>query len=341
MSSVRLKHKYLAANLTVLWLAVLFYRTNRYYLNFLSDRTQGLLLWLGIACTVVGFVCCQWKTAPEPTHAYLAIRAIWSWLKRARAWVSSFPEAPALPAGAVSSQEKVSILFLLLKIFYLPMMLEFMVANWERLAGRWWSYSGVMSLPRLDAFNNFLFPCLIDVFFITECACYAFGYTVESRRCRNVVKSVDPTIFGWAVTLACYPPFNGFVNNYVAWYTSDDPVFGHDWASAMAKCAVLLCFLIYLWGAISLGTRCSNLTNRGIVITGAFAWVRHPAYVAKNLAWWIALLPACSVPAVLSMGFWSFIYFLRAVTEERHLSSDPDYLAYCKRVPYRFIPGVF
>jgi protein-S-isoprenylcysteine O-methyltransferase Ste14 len=41
------------------------------------------------------------------------------------------------------------------------------------------------------------------------------------------------------------------------------------------------------------------------------------------------------------MGFWSFIYFLRAVTEERHLSSDPDYLAYCKRVPYRFIPGVF
>jgi protein-S-isoprenylcysteine O-methyltransferase Ste14 len=240
-----------------------------------------------------------------------------------------------------SNLERTSLLFLLLKIFYLPMMIEFLLANWELLAGLWWSYSGVMLLPKLEAFNNFLFPCLINGFFIIECALYAFGYAFESPRLKNVVRSIEPTFLGWAVALACYPPFNGLMNNWVSWPTSDEPVFQQPWATGAARGLVLLCFGAYLWGAISLGAKCSNLTNRGIVTTGAFAWVRHPAYAAKNLAWWIAVLPVLSVPAVLSMSFWSFLYFLRAVTEERHLGNDPDYRAYCKKVRYRFVPGVW
>ena len=34
------------------------------------------------------------------------------------------------------------------------------------------------------------------------------------------------------------------------------------------------------------------------------------------------------------------LYYLRAITEERHLSIDPEYREYCKRAPYRFIPGI-
>ncbi len=36
----------------------------------------------------------------------------------------------------------------------------------------------------------------------------------------------------------------------------------------------------------------------------------------------------------------SGIYYARAITEERHLSRDPEYQLYMKKVPYRFIPGV-
>src|SRR5262249_10038291 len=39
------RYKYLAANLVLLWLAVLIYRTNQYYLRFLSDQTKALLVW--------------------------------------------------------------------------------------------------------------------------------------------------------------------------------------------------------------------------------------------------------------------------------------------------------
>ena len=44
---------------------------------------------------------------------------------------------------------------------------------------------------------------------------------------------------------------------------------------------------------------------------------------------------------VLGSIVWTFIYYMRAMTEERHLSLDPDYREYCKKVKYRFIPKVW
>ncbi|MCA9183870.1 MAG: hypothetical protein KDA51_20550, partial [Planctomycetales bacterium] len=35
------------------------------------------------------------------------------------------------------------------------------------------------------------------------------------------------------------------------------------------------------------------------------------------------------------------VYGLRAWTEERHLSQDPDYQAYKKKVPWKMIPRFF
>jgi protein-S-isoprenylcysteine O-methyltransferase Ste14 len=282
----------------------------------------------------------------KPSRGYIVLVAFWRWLKEVRAYLSGFTRNPELRVTPFSKQEKNSMLFLLLKFIYLPMMIQFLLCNWHDLQGKIWLLRGVSPLLTLKCLNLVFFPLFIDIFFIVECGLYAFGYAVESGLLKNEVKSVEPTILGWAVALFCYPPFNGFINTYVSWYTSDDPVFVGERMTLIFKCAVLLCFLVYLWGAISLGTKCSNLTNRGIVTRGAFAYVRHPAYVAKNLAWWLCLVPALSVPglavpAVLSMAFWSFLYYLRAITEERHLINDPEYQEYCKKVPWRFIPYVY
>ena len=43
---------------------------------------------------------------------------------------------------------------------------------------------------------------------------------------------------------------------------------------------------------------------------------------------------------IVGMFLMSFIYYWRAITEERHLSRDPEYRKYMAKVPYRFIPGV-
>jgi hypothetical protein len=52
---------------------------------------------------------------------------------------------------------------------------------------------------------------------------------------------------------------------------------------------------IYAWATVAFGFRFSNLTHRGILTHGPYAWTKHPAYVSKNLFWWCAVLPFLSV----------------------------------------------
>jgi protein-S-isoprenylcysteine O-methyltransferase Ste14 len=99
---------------------------------------------------------------------------------------------------------------------------------------------------------------------------------------------------------------------------------------------------IYVWATIVFGMRFSNLTNRGILSRGPYAIVRHPAYISKNLAWWLMSVPFMrdwiSTAGLIS---WNLVYLVRAFTEERHLRQDRHYREYCERVRWRFVPGLF
>lgn len=93
---------------------------------------------------------------------------------------------------------------------------------------------------------------------------------------------------------------------------------------------------IYAWATVAFGLRFSNLTDRGILTHGPYAFSKHPAYLSKNLFWWVAGLPflvttgnpvdAIRNTALLAVV--SGIYYWRAKTEEWHLSADPDYRSY-------------
>ena len=89
---------------------------------------------------------------------------------------------------------------------------------------------------------------------------------------------------------------------------------------------------------MAFGLRFSNLTHRGILTHGPYAWTKHPAYLSKNLYWWFAVLPFLATTgslvdtirntAVLAMV--SGVYYWRARTEEQHLSADPAYVDYAE-----------
>jgi hypothetical protein len=86
---------------------------------------------------------------------------------------------------------------------------------------------------------------------------------------------------------------------------------------------------------VTFGCRFSNLTHRGILTNGPFALTKHPHYLFKNISWWLVVVPFISktsfldsVRACLMLAMFNFIYFMRARTEERHLSRDPAYVAY-------------
>jgi len=115
-------------------------------------------------------------------------------------------------------------------------------------------------------------------------------------------------------------------------WLKDSPVFFITWGFA-----ILVLLSIYLWATLSFGCRFSNLTNRGIIIDGPYRYLKHPAYLTKNLAWWLMYVPfvshvslADNLRACFMLAVLNGIYYVRAKTEERHLMADPAYRLYAR-----------
>jgi protein-S-isoprenylcysteine O-methyltransferase Ste14 len=179
-----------------------------------------------------------------------------------------------------------------------------------------------------------------DLIFAIDCGWALFGYSTESRWLGNKTRSVEPTAFGWAVCLACYPPYNNVLGTYLPLENGPSIVTSDNALLALRGATVLL-FAIYASATVSFGFRFSNLTNRGIVSRGPYRFVRHPAYLTKCTAWWLEHIPTLTLTKAFFLTLLCGVYALRAWTEERHLGMDPDYRAYKKKVRWVLFPGVY
>jgi protein-S-isoprenylcysteine O-methyltransferase Ste14 len=260
-----------------------------------------------------------------------------------------------LPLQATfSPATRQAALALLLKFFFAPLMINWCLGHVADMSGALVQFvDGVRAGLRGRAlFDASLFWALFQCILFADTPLFTLGYIVEMPVLHNRIRSVDPTFFGWFVCLACYPPFNGFTSRFLEWQASDFPSFENDYLHFAANIVLLAAMAIYSWASIALAFKASNLTNRGIVSRGPYALVRHPAYAAKNLAWWTGSLPVfivwfssgnlrAALYSLLAMAGWTTIYVLRAMTEERHLlMAHNGYQEYAQRVRWRFIPGV-
>lgn len=225
---------------------------------------------------------------------------------------------------------KIAALAYLVKLFYVPMITS-------------WTINNVSHLHALAGQTNWNFfsasRAAIDLMIFVDVAYFTVGYLVELPFLKNTIRSVEPTLLGWFVCLVCYPPFN---NSFFSYFdhpvASSWPEFGEATRGAVTAATVVLWF-IYTWASVALGLKASNLTNRGIVDRGPYRFVRHPAYAGKVTVWVLGVI-------FLGEGFGLnifaavCIYILRAITEERHLSADPEYVEYRKRVRWMFCPGI-
>jgi protein-S-isoprenylcysteine O-methyltransferase Ste14 len=243
----------------------------------------------------------------------------------------------------LSSTEKTLLLSFLVKGFYIPLMLSFTVSNYYLLKQNLseFDYNGFNDFTTF--FNSYLFYLLLSLFFFIDTVIFTFGYLFESKLLKNKIKSVDTSILGWSVALLCYPPFNGIMSYLVIWTPRDNAYFFNDTVTLILRLVIVILVLVYVTATLNLGFKASNLTNRGIVTNGVYSLVRHPAYFSKVLYWWITSIPFIIVQPIAILGVitWTVLYVLRAITEEKHLKKDIDYVNYCKKVRYRFIPFVY
>ncbi len=222
----------------------------------------------------------------------------------------------------------------IIKGFFLPLMFTYFCNYLNGFARADFS-----SLHGFKAYYEFLF----QFFYFIDVGLCCLGYIFALRLIGTHIRSAEPTMLGWACALVCYEPFYSLVRNqylggmsHFTWgaWLANVPVMYELWG-----CAILLLTMIYVWATISFGARFSNLTHRGIITSGPYRFTKHPAYIAKNLSWWMISVPfivhgnvADSVRQCVLLLMLSSIYLLRAKTEERHLSRDPVYVAYCESI---------
>ncbi|HEY9552025.1 methyltransferase family protein [Allosphingosinicella sp.] len=228
------------------------------------------------------------------------------------------------------------------KGFFLAFMISIVPGNWRN----------VVSAPAGEILANpvNLSLWLIGAMFLVDVSLATVGYVLTMKPLDAHIRSANPYAAGWVAALICYPPFilmnPGGPLDYIPGTA------GHNawayWMEAypllMALTGIVLVLLtaVYAWATVAFGLRFSNLTHRGILTHGPYAWTKHPAYVSKNLFWWLATLPFLATSGnpvdmirnTVVLAMVSGVYYWRARTEEWHLMADPayrDYVAWMER----------
>lgn len=340
---------YLSTLLTIV-VTVIFYQTVPYYISFF-DKTFVIMprdmsfhtdrLFVSVVTLYAIGLALYYSRYDSPSS---------SWYVRSylRSQCTSHPQSQ-------SRDIKQHILKLAVKFFFAPLMIFWLTDHCVTLINNSYAMGMDLSMMWSDFFsffqkhlfwNLFSMILLLDVFFFTV------GYLTERDLLDNEIRSVQPYAIWWIVALLCYPPFNTVTSGIFQRYSTDFPQFDSPSVTIIAWMMICILMGIYTRASVSLWWKASNLTNRGIVCKGPYAYVRHPAYVSKNMARTVGALPVIFtliwsqqwrwlVGVVSSLLAWRALYYARAMTEEMHLAQDPDYIAYRKKVKYKYVPGLF
>jgi protein-S-isoprenylcysteine O-methyltransferase Ste14 len=234
------------------------------------------------------------------------------------------------------------LLNLLMRGYFMPIMVVQVYANIDNAVK-----------ASADGFRGYDF--LTVSFFITSMLWLmdtlnaSLCYCIESRWLENRSRSVDSTVAGWLVCIACYSPVNAATAMVFPFGPSvadryPETLLSFDMRFIYAlKIAEILLLVAHVYADVSIGVSGANLTFKRLQTRGPYGLIRHPGTTFKLSLWWLQ--------SAVYAGFWRFeyifghlmwnaLYILRTVTEERHLGRFEEYVEYKKKVGYRFIPWI-
>lgn len=252
--------------------------------------------------------------------------------------------------------EKQSLILIFIKIFFGCQMIQGVYSNINNLLPNISMFKEIFDIN----YQQFLYNQSITILFTIDLAIFSFGYLTELGILKNKVRTVETTPAGLFFCLACYPPFFSATNSFLGWNHNTNAAAFSDPNSLITwtfRIIAIFFLIMYVGASMALGSKASNLTNRGTVSSFPYNIVRHPAYISKILFWMFTTIPLFIVHfnghgfslkkylidvilLIITFVCLTFIYYFRALTEERHLIKDPDYQEYAKKVKYRFIPFV-
>ena len=178
----------------------------------------------------------------------------------------------------------------------------------------------------------------------------SISYLSDLNLFRNKIKSVDTTPLGIISCIICFYPFTILANTFIKSFSNGSIPVENFALRIIIDIISVVANIIILISVARLGTKSGNLTNRGIVKGFPYNIVRHPDYSMQIVYILASTAPIYFVSdlsiinkIILTIGMlgWILIFYLRAITEERHLLKDVEYQKYTEEVKYRFIPKLF
>ena len=315
---------------------------------------------LGLLASV-GFVALLYWLTPEYhgsfyDNFYSALKVLaWPWAALAPLYISWVDQRLADPQDSLWQVGRLlsgkwqgldprviwqHLLGWLVKGFFLPLMFTYFCHDLAKLL----DYNPELLRYEVSFQHTFKhwYDWSYDTFYFIDVSLVSMTYLMSLKATDTQIRSSEPTALGWMCALACYQPFWSLISAQYIDYDSggiawDLRLINVPWLYELWGSLILVLVIIYVWATISFGARFSNLTHRGIITNGPYRYTKHPAYLAKNLSWWMISMPFMFNGSVFDTVRHStlllalnLIYYLRAKTEERHLGLDPVYLQYAK-----------
>jgi len=104
------------------------------------------------------------------------------------------------------------------------------------------------------------------------------------------------------------------------------------------------CNLLYTLSIWNLGKYFGVMTDKGLRTTGFYSIVRHPSYTLEALMFLCLALRGLSgwQNVCAALAVYVVLYYVRSEREDQFMGiSNPGYVEYRQRTPWKFIPGVF
>jgi protein-S-isoprenylcysteine O-methyltransferase Ste14 len=109
----------------------------------------------------------------------------------------------------------------------------------------------------------------------------------------------------------------------------------------MSNAVAASALLLGVTSRLTLGRNISIVpAQRNLVMSGPYAYIRHPIYTTVFLTYVSLNLQVFSIMNLLMTSTVFALFMVKSLAEEAFLKKDTDYVAYMQKVRYRWLPFI-
>jgi protein-S-isoprenylcysteine O-methyltransferase Ste14 len=235
---------------------------------------------------------------------------------------------PSLERGLTAPFQIWDVRLMVMRLGEIGRMVEYMVGH----RPDFWSVEIFFLILRYLLWTATCISCLL-----------AYLHSVVSIFWGFRIRNLDFTVLGWFTNGVCYPLFGFLIWPMVPSMAGLDPtITGGPWFYFMLGLDFYF-NLLYTLSIWNLGLKFGVMTDKGVRTSGFYSIIRHPNYTLEApMFLMVEMIGLTSIFQWFSAAMWFLLYYLRSEREDHFMSqSNPDYLIYKEKTPYKFLPGVY